>query len=99
MKKIIFLNGLLLSLGICSAQINIGGLKDKIKEKTDNAVADKFKNQGKSQLQESMDKSRKEFDESNFNYAISFIDNSGTLENSEKGSSVGKTIANAKTFY
>jgi CHAT domain-containing protein len=99
MKKIILLTVLFFDFCFTNAQINIGGLKDKLKEKTDNAVADKFKSQGKSQLAESMDKSRKEFDESNFNYAISFIDNSGTFENSEKGSSIGKTISNAKTFY
>ena len=99
MKQFTILCGLIFSFSLCFAQINLGGLRDKIKDKTDNAIADKFKNQGKSQLSESMDKSRKEFDESNFNYAISFIDNSGTFENTEKGSSIGKTILNAKTFY
>lgn len=99
MKKKLLSLGFVLTFSICLAQINLGGLKDKLKEKTDNAIADKLKNQAKNQLNESLDKSRKEFDESNFNYAISFIDNSGTFENSEKGSSVGKTISGAKSFY
>ncbi len=98
MKKFTLLFSLLCSGTIIVAQINLGGLKDKLKDKTDNAVADKFKNKAKSQLSESLDKSRKEFDESNFNYAISFIDNSGTFENDEKGSSVGNSISSAKKF-
>lgn len=98
MKKITFLFSLLCVGTITFAQINIGGLKDKLKDKADNAVADKFKNKAKSQLTESLDKSRKEFDESNFNYAISFIDNSGTFENDEKGSSVGNSVSNARKF-
>lgn len=99
MRRKLFSAGLVFGFGVCLAQINIGGLKDKLKEKTDNAVADKLKSHAKNQLNESLDKSRKEFDESNFNYAISFIDNSGTFENAEKGSSVGKTISSAKSFY
>ncbi len=98
MKKITIIVGLTFAFGVCFAQINLGGLKDKLKDKTDNAVADKLKSKAKSQLNESLDKSRKDFDESNFNYAISFIDNSGTFENDEKGSSVGNSISNARKF-
>jgi CHAT domain-containing protein len=95
MKKTIFF--LLISFS-CVAQFNLGGLKDKLNDKN-NQVAQELKDRSKNKLHESLDKSRKEFDESNFNYAISFIDNSGTFENQEKGSNVGNTISNAKSYY
>lgn len=79
-------------------QFNLGSIRDKVKESNDNAL-NELKNRGKNKTQESLDKAKKDFDASNFNYAISFIDNSGTFENQEKGSSVGTTISNAKSFY
>src|SRR5438067_646433 len=96
MRKIYISSLFLLSFAFSFAQFNLGNLKDKI----DNSGAtNALKNHGKDKLRESLDNSRKEFDESNFNYAISFIDNSGTFENSEKGSSIGNTISNGKKFY
>lgn len=50
----------------------------KIKEKT----TDKF------------EKKQKDYDESNFNYAISFLDNSGMFEANEKGNSNYNTLSN-----
>ncbi len=95
MKKII----LLISISSSSfAQFNLGGLKDKLNSQN-NTIAQELKDRSKNKLHESLDKSRKDFDESNFNYAISFIDNSGTFENKEKGSAVGNSINNAKSFY
>lgn len=95
MKKFYAVALFLLSSVFAFAQFNLGNLKDKVNNAGGDA-AQKLKDRAKSQLSESLDKSRKEFDESNFNYAISFIDNSGTFENDEKGSSVGNSIANAK---
>jgi len=41
-----------------------------------------------------MDKMKQEFDESNFNYAISFLDNSGLFESKEKGSTLKSMLLN-----
>ncbi|HWY13154.1 MAG TPA: CHAT domain-containing tetratricopeptide repeat protein [Bacteroidia bacterium] len=96
MRKIYIAALFLLNFAFSFAQFNLGNLKDKI---DNNSATNALKNHGKDKLRESLDNSRKEFDESNFNYAISFIDNSGTFENSEKGSSIGNTISNGKKFY
>jgi tetratricopeptide (TPR) repeat protein len=80
------------------SQFGLDHIKNKLKEKGDEVV-EEAKNRGKNKFQESLDNARKDFDESNFNYAISFIDNSGTFENKEKGSTIGNTVANAKSLY
>ena len=98
MRKIYIAALFSLSFAFSFAQFNLGNLKDKVNSHG-NDVTDRLKSHGKDKLRESMDNSRKQFDESNFNYAISFIDNSGTFENSEKGSSIGSTISNGKKFY
>jgi CHAT domain-containing protein len=98
MKRSVLVMSLACVASIGISQINLGGLKDKIKEKSGDA-ANKLKEHSKDKLTESLDNSKKDFDESNFNYAISFIDNSGTFENQEKGSNVGSTISNAKKYY
>lgn len=41
------------------------------------------------------DKKREEYDESNFNYAISFLDNSGLFENDEKGNRFSASVFSA----
>ncbi|MGZ3882723.1 MAG: CHAT domain-containing protein [Bacteroidia bacterium] len=97
MKTQLLIVSLLLS-SLAYSQFNLGSLKDKLKENNDNAL-NELKNRGKNKAQESLDKAKKDFDASNFNYAISFIDNSGTFENAEKGTSVGNTVNNAKSFY
>ena len=62
------------------SQIGIGGfIKDKIKEKTN----------------ETFDKKQKLYDESNFNYAILFLDNSSSFEAEENGSTFSSTLFNA----
>lgn len=76
-------------LGLGS-QVNVGGfLKDKANESKD-----KLKEKGREKATESLEKQRKEYDESNFNYAISFLDNSGTFEAEEKGNAFSSTLLN-----
>jgi CHAT domain-containing protein len=98
MKKILLVPILAFSATLAFSQFDAGSLKNKLKEKSIEAK-DKLKGDAKDKLASSLDKSRQEFDESNFNYAISFIDNSGTFENQEKGSTVGQSISNAKKYY
>jgi hypothetical protein len=79
MQKILVYGLLISSLGI-RAQIGLGGLlKEKIKEKTN----------------ESFEKKQKLYDESNFNYAILFLDNSSAFEADESGSTFSSTLFNA----
>lgn len=91
MKKYFIYTICFFSVSILSAQFNLGSLRDQ-------AISD-LKNVGKNKFKETLDKSKKEFDESNFNYAISFIDNSGTFENDEKGSRIGSTINNLNQYH
>ena len=79
MQKILVYGLLISSLGM-RAQIGLGGLlKEKIKEKTN----------------ESFEKKQKLYDESNFNYAILFLDNSSAFEADESGSTFSSTLFNA----
>jgi len=72
------------------SQINVGGfLKDKANESKE-----KIKEKSREKATESLEKQRKEYDESNFNYAISFLDNSGTFESEEKGNAFSSTLLN-----
>jgi|SRR5687768_15777006 len=45
-----------------------------------------------------LEKQKEEFDASNFNYAISFLDNSGSFEAREKGSAFSSALLNARKF-
>lgn len=72
------------------SQINVGGL---LKEKA-NESKEKLKEKGREKATENLEKQRKEYDESNFNYAISFLDNSGTFESEEKGNAFSSTLLN-----
>src|SRR5436190_22438125 len=72
------------------AQVNLGGL---VKERASEAK-DKAKDKARDKLHENLEKQRKEYDESNFNYAICFLDNSGAFESEEKGSALGTTFTN-----
>jgi CHAT domain-containing protein len=72
------------------AQINVGNLmKDKA-----NQAKDKAKEKARDKATDNLEKQRKEYDESNFNYAISFLDNSGTFEADEKGNAFSSTLLN-----
>lgn len=61
------------------SQFGLGGIASELK--------DKAKQKAKDKANENLEKQRKEYDESNFNYAISFLDNSGSFEAAEKGNS------------
>ncbi|MBK6834859.1 MAG: CHAT domain-containing protein [Bacteroidetes bacterium] len=92
---------LLLFTSISFAQINMDGLKnlakDKAKQKAhDAAVAARAKMNDA--IDKKLEKERAEFDASNFNYAISFTDNSGLFETEEKGSKVSNTLISSKDF-
>lgn len=73
-----------------SAQVDFGGfVKNKALE-----LKDKAKEKATTKSLEALDKKRKEYDESNFNYAICFIDNSGLFETSERGSGFANDFLN-----
>jgi len=57
---------------------------------------DFIKEKAKQKVNEKLDKKQKEFDESNFNYAILFLDNSGAFEAEEKGLAIASNLSNSK---
>ncbi|MBA3662860.1 MAG: CHAT domain-containing protein [Bacteroidetes bacterium] len=76
------------------AQVSLGGfMKDKANE-----AKDKAKSKVREKTTESWEKKRLEYDESNFNYAISFLDNSGVFEADEKGNAFTGTALNSVKF-
>src|SRR4051812_45850444 len=58
-------------------------------EKKMNAMRNKLKRN----TTDVWDKKRQDYDESNFNYAISFLDNSGLFETDEKGNGLTSSFA------
>jgi CHAT domain-containing protein len=91
MQNKIFIGFLLLLFGYkATSQINVGGfMKDK---------ATQAKNKVKEKTTESWEKNQKEYDASNFNYAISFLDNSGVFEADEKGGTFRSNLRGALKF-
>jgi CHAT domain-containing protein len=91
MQNKIFIGFLLLLFGYkATSQINVGGfMKDK---------ATQAKNKVKEKTTESWEKNQKEYDASNFNYAISFLDNSGVFEADEKGGTFRSNLRGASKF-
>jgi CHAT domain-containing protein len=91
MQNKIFIGFLLLLFGYkATSQINIGGfMKDK---------ATQAKNKVKEKTTESWEKNQKDYDASNFNYAISFLDNSGVFEADEKGGTFRSNLRGALKF-
>jgi CHAT domain-containing protein len=69
------------------AQINLG---DFVKNKALDA-----KDFAHDKVIEKLEKQRQQFDESNFNYAICFTENSGAFETEEKGSALSNLALNA----
>lgn len=59
---------------------------------------DYIKNKAKDKVNEKLDKKQKEYDESNFNYAILFLDNSSAFEADEKGLSISSNIQSSSKF-
>jgi CHAT domain-containing protein/tetratricopeptide (TPR) repeat protein len=98
-KKIKMLKKLIIPVllfAFTTAEAQIGNLKDKLKGTVNNATnnaANNLKNAAKQKAREEtkkhidkkFEKARNEFDASNFNYAISFSDNSALFETNEKG--------------
>jgi tetratricopeptide (TPR) repeat protein len=80
-----------------NSQISIGNMKDKLKTKATDKVTS-IKNKTTEGIDKKLEKSKSEFDASNFNYAISFSDNSGLFETDEKGNRAGSSLKNTKDF-
>jgi CHAT domain-containing protein/tetratricopeptide (TPR) repeat protein len=91
MKKKIFIGVLTFFLGFKAAsQIDVGGfIQDK---------ANKAKNKVREKTTENWEKKQKEYDASNFNYAISFLDNSGVFEADEKGGTFSSNLLSATKY-
>lgn len=91
MQKRIFIGLLTITLGYtATSQIDVGGfMKDK---------ATQAKNKVREKTTESWEKKQKEYDASNFNYAISFLDNSGVFEADEKGGAFSSNLRSATKF-
>ncbi|HEY1037968.1 MAG TPA: CHAT domain-containing protein [Bacteroidia bacterium] len=84
-----------------AAQFNLNGIKDKVKDKaktTATNTAQNVKNKTNDAIDKKLEKSREEFDASNFNYAISFSDNSGLFETEEKGGRASNALIGTKDF-
>jgi CHAT domain-containing protein/tetratricopeptide (TPR) repeat protein len=64
-------------------------MKDKM-----NDAKEKAKTKVRERTTEHWEKKRTEYDESNFNYAISFLDNTGLFESDEKGNAFTSTVLN-----
>jgi len=94
MKKFVFFVAFLLLAPTLIAQINLGGI---MKEKA-GELKDKLKDKAKDKTNEYLEKQRHEYDESNFNYAISFVDNSGVFEAEEKGNAFASDILSGSKF-
>ncbi len=90
MRKILYLWCLGLICTGLSGQVDVGGfLKNKSQE-----AKDKAKEKAREKATESLEKQQKEYDESNFNYSICFLDNSGNFEAAEKGNAYSNTLLN-----
>lgn len=63
---------------VCQGQFNLNKLTDKIQ------IPDDIVKDGLNKFGEKLDKSRKDYEEKTFNYAISLSDNAGLFENEEK---------------
>jgi CHAT domain-containing protein len=57
-------------------------------------LKDKAREKARQKAQQALEKQQKEFDESNFNYLICFLDNSGSFEADEKGNRLTSSIQN-----
>jgi len=76
---------------VLNAQVNLGDfMKNKALE-----AKDKAKDYAHDKLTDKLEKQRQQFDESNFNYAICFTENSGAFESQEKGNAVSHVLLNA----
>ncbi|MDI1353999.1 MAG: CHAT domain-containing protein [bacterium] len=92
--RVVFIIVYLLCAVCSTSQVDVGGFaKDRANEAKDRA-----KDKARDKAMESLEKQRKDYDESNFNYAISFLDNSGTFEAEEKGNAFSSALINGAKF-
>lgn len=83
-----------LQVGIVRSQIDLNTtLKNKANE-----AKDKAREKAREKLTESIEKQKKDYDESNFNYAICFLDNSGQFEADEKGTALSGVLLSSAKF-
>ncbi|MBA2610899.1 MAG: CHAT domain-containing protein [Bacteroidetes bacterium] len=92
MKKNVFIS-LMIIAGLNGFSQLGGFLKDKANE-----AKDKAKSKAREKTTESWEKKQQEYDASNFNYAISFLDNSGVFEANEKGGEFSSNLLSAAKF-
>ncbi|MBA3679787.1 MAG: CHAT domain-containing protein [Bacteroidetes bacterium] len=93
MKKNIYVAVLSIVFSL-SGFAQLGGfMKDKA-----NQAKDKAKAKVREKTTESWEKHQNEYDASNFNYAISFLDNSGVFEADEKGGAFNSNLTSAAKF-
>lgn len=93
-KRQNILAGIFVGASLISFSQGIGGfIKDKA-----NQAKDKTKEKIREKTTDRWEKKREEYDESNFNYAISFLDNSGLFEADEKGNSFTSTALSGLKF-
>lgn len=78
----------------CLPQVDMGGF---VKDKAEKAK-DKAREKAREKAMENFEKRRKEYDESNFNYAICFLDNSGLFEADEKGNAFNSSLLSVSKF-
>jgi len=79
-----------LFLTCTSFYCQLGGVGDLLKEKAKSKLKEK--------AIEGFDNYKEEYDASNFNYSICFLDNSGLFENSAKGSAFSLVLLNNSKF-
>lgn len=76
------------------SQIDVGGMmKDKANE-----AKDKAREKAREKAMQNFEKQKKDYDESNFNYAICFLDNSGVFESDEKGNAFNSVLLSGAKF-
>lgn len=76
------------------SQVDMGGF---VKDKAEKAK-EKAREKAREKALENFEKRRKEYDESNFNYAICFLDNSGLFEADEKGNAFNSSLLSVSKF-
>ena len=92
LKTSLFGSLFFLSLSNCFPQLDVGGMmKDKANE-----AKDKAREKAREKAMQNFEKQKKEYDESNFNYAICFLDNSGVFEADEKGNSLNSLLLSGR---
>jgi CHAT domain-containing protein len=84
---------------VCSAVMSWTGLfsQTKLESWWDKGV-ENAKGKVKRNTTDVWDKKKQDYDESNFNYAISFLDNSGLFENDEKGNKFSSSFYGALSY-